>query len=239
VHPNDVTYTILPRNTYWEFIPVDELELEAPVTKSLHELEEKRSYEVVLTNGAGLYRYRLEDVVNVTGFWHGLPQVAYEYRRGTLSMSAGSEKVTEKDLAHAVQVGERLLPPDAGRLFDYTVAVDAKADPIRYTVFWEVDGAVESVTEGVLEECARSLDSSLASTNSDYEFNRHSNRIGGVELCLVKKGSFEAFKGWKLENGMDAAQYKVPQCLKTAEQQSIFTASLLRSSSTDCHWLEN
>jgi auxin responsive GH3 family protein len=73
VHPNDVTNTVLPRNTCWEFIPVDEPELEAPVTKFLHKLEEGRSYEVVLINGAGLYRYRLEDVVNVTGFWHGLP----------------------------------------------------------------------------------------------------------------------------------------------------------------------
>lgn len=54
-------------------------------------------------------------MVKVTGVWHGLPQAAYENRWGTLSMSAGSEKVTEEDLAHAVQVAERLLPSDAGR----------------------------------------------------------------------------------------------------------------------------
>lgn len=138
-YPRDVAYTIVPRPVFWEFIPVDQPEGDRPVTKLLHELEEGKSYELVLTNVSGLYRYRLEDVVRVTGFLHGLPQVQYEYRRGTLTITAKSEKVTEKDLAVAVGAIEERISPDGGRILDYTVAIDTESDPERYTLFVELD----------------------------------------------------------------------------------------------------
>lgn len=236
-YPRDVAYTIVPRPVFWEFIPVDQPEGDRPVTKLLHELEEGKSYELVLTNVSGLYRYRLEDVVKVTGFWHGLPQVQYEYRRGTLTITAQSEKVTEKDLAVAIGEMEKSLPKEGGRVLDYTVPIDTEADPERYSIFVEVDGNEETVTEKALGDCAEAFDASLR-TNPDYVHHRMRSQIGLAEICLVKRGTFDEFKAWKVEKGTDTAQYKVPRCLKTPEQQAIFCKGLLRSSAEDCHWFK-
>ncbi|GAQ85453.1 Auxin-responsive GH3 family protein [Klebsormidium nitens] len=236
-HPRDVAYTIIPRAVFWEFIPLDQAEGDEPVTKLLHELEEARSYELVLTNVSGLYRYGLEDVVKVTGFWHGLPQVQYEYRRGMLTITAKPEKVTEKDLAVAIGEMEKWLPAESGRVLDYTVAIDTEADPERYSVFVEVNGNEETVMEEILGACADAFDASLQK-NPDYVHYRLRAQIGTAEICLVKRGAFDEFRAWKVEKGTDTAQYKVPRCLKTPEQQAVFRTRLLRSSAKDCHWFK-
>jgi hypothetical protein len=235
-HPKDVAYTMIPEYTFWEFIPVDEPEDNEPKTKLLHELEEGRSYEVVLTNMSGLYRYRLEDVVKLTGFWHELAQVQYEYRRGTLSISAQAEKVTEKDLATAIGRTEKALPKDSGKVVDYTVAIDMKADPVRYTVFFETEGNEDLVTEEILNKCADAFEESMQETNPDWMYYRGRSNIGKAEIALVKRGTFEELKNLKLRLGTDVAQYKPPRCLKTPEQRAIFVEGLLRSSAKECNW---
>lgn len=243
VHPRDLSFTMIPEYTFWEFIPVDEEELKVkegevsePKTKLLHELEEGKSYEIVLTNMSGLYRYRLEDVVKVTGFWHELAQVQYEYRRGTLSISAQAEKVTEKDLATAVGAMERELPKESGQIMDYTVAIDMKADPVRYTVFLETDGKEDAVTGDILSRCAHAFEESMLDTNPDWVHYRGKSNIGKAEIALVKRGTFEELKNLKVCMGTDLAQYKPPRCLKTPEQRAIFCEGLLRSSEAYCNW---
>ena len=50
---------------YFEFIPESEIDSAAPIVLGAHELEEGRSYFIVPTTGAGLYRYQIFDLVRV------------------------------------------------------------------------------------------------------------------------------------------------------------------------------
>ncbi|MCM2358683.1 MAG: GH3 auxin-responsive promoter family protein [Geobacteraceae bacterium] len=56
------------RSHFLEFLPRDGGE-----ALLLHQLEAGRSYALVITTAGGLYRYRLHDLVRVTGFRNGVP----------------------------------------------------------------------------------------------------------------------------------------------------------------------
>ncbi len=42
-----------------------------------HELKRGQAYEVLVTTGGGLYRYRMHDIVEVTGFVHQCPTLRF------------------------------------------------------------------------------------------------------------------------------------------------------------------
>lgn len=61
------------RSHVFEFLPDDD----AGAPRLAHEIERGRRCTVVLTTGGGLYRYRLDDVVEVTGHIHGCPTLRF------------------------------------------------------------------------------------------------------------------------------------------------------------------
>lgn len=75
------------RSHFFEFLGEDGREVLA------HELVAGRSYEVVVSTGGGLYRYRLGDRVRVTGFYKECPLVRFLGRSGLVSDHFG-EKLT-------------------------------------------------------------------------------------------------------------------------------------------------
>ncbi|UCC25768.1 MAG: GH3 auxin-responsive promoter family protein [Gemmatimonadales bacterium] len=68
-----------------------------------HQLEKGGRYEVVLTNGAGLWRYRLGDLVECTGHLYATPSLRFLGRAGGVSDLRG-EKLSEWFVAEAMSV---------------------------------------------------------------------------------------------------------------------------------------
>lgn len=96
---NDCDPCLAVRSHYFEFLPESTARLETGLqneaeTLQSHELEIGYRYEVVLTTGGGLYRYRTGDLVQVTGFFRQCPNLLFLGRTGRVSDLAG-EKVTE------------------------------------------------------------------------------------------------------------------------------------------------
>ena len=92
----------------FEFIPAEQAASATPDALEPHELELGQKYIVVLTNLTGLIRYRLDDVVRVTGWLEQAPVIEFLYRAGRVASVAG-EKLTENQLVAAVtMVRERL-----------------------------------------------------------------------------------------------------------------------------------
>ena len=51
-----------------------------PDTLLIDEIKEGESYEVVLTNMDGLYRFRFGDVIKVAGFYNKSPIIEIQFR---------------------------------------------------------------------------------------------------------------------------------------------------------------
>lgn len=67
-----------------------------------HQLEQGAQYEVVITNGGGLWRYRLGDVVECTGHLQATPTLRFLGRAGRVSDLRG-EKLSEPFVAETLR----------------------------------------------------------------------------------------------------------------------------------------
>ena len=62
-HKHISAYALLPESKFYEFIPSDQTESPDPEVLLTDEIEVNKDYEIVITTGEGLYRYRLGDAV--------------------------------------------------------------------------------------------------------------------------------------------------------------------------------
>jgi hypothetical protein len=79
------------RSHFFEFADVND---PMGTIKLAHELQLGRRYAVIVTTGAGLYRYRLNDVIEVTGFYHECPLIRFIGRQAKVVDICG-EKLNE------------------------------------------------------------------------------------------------------------------------------------------------
>lgn len=188
---------------YYEFIPeesYDDAGREQPDVLAPHELQTGQRYVVVLTNGSGLYRYDIGDVVRVVGFEQKTPIVEFLHRAGRTSSLTG-EKLTEDQVTAAVRaVAQQLaltvesftLAPAQGGFPHYVALVEFKDEP-----------AVAS-----LRRFPQHLDEALERENVEYGSKRSSQRLAAPELWVVQRGEFEARRRERLAGGTSDSQIK-------------------------------
>ncbi|THU72061.1 hypothetical protein C4D60_Mb04t08120 [Musa balbisiana] len=218
--PELATFAVLPNIGYFEFIPLEEpekqeeQELENSASTihyiesepvGLTEVEVGKEYEIVVTNFAGLYRYRLGDVVRVAGFHNSTPELQFICRR-SLVLSINIDKNTEKDLQLAVEEAAKLLAAEKLEVVDFTSHVDTSTDPGHYVIFWELSS---DTTEEVLRSCCNCLD--LAFVDAGYVGSRKVGTIGPLELRVVRKKTFERILEHLLGLGAAMNQFKTPR----------------------------
>ena len=92
--------------TFFEFIAEEQVYDPAPRPWLAHELQDGRRYHVVITGANGLYRYDLNDVVEVRGF-HGPRRGSPSCARGATCSSITGEKLHLNHVLHAVHAAAR------------------------------------------------------------------------------------------------------------------------------------
>ncbi|HYO13064.1 MAG TPA: GH3 auxin-responsive promoter family protein [Thermoanaerobaculia bacterium] len=134
------------RSHFFEFLPEDG---ERP--RFVHELEPGGVYSVVVTTGGGLYRYRLGDRVEVTGFAGRTPSLRFLGREGHTSDLRG-EKLHEGFVAGVLErVFRRLAIVPRFALLAPDVPDDPAAAP-GYVLYLEVGGQPPTSLARILEE---------------------------------------------------------------------------------------
>ena len=95
---NSDVYTLADSSVFLEFLPVDDSTGEALMAD---ELEVGKRYKVLVTNNAGLYRYLLGDVIEVTEMKNGIPYFRLMYRSAQ-EIVIGKAKITEDKVFKAI-----------------------------------------------------------------------------------------------------------------------------------------
>lgn len=218
--PERVAFTVVPTFSYFEFIPLSKHKQHGGPTTDhdvddfvegkplpLSQIELGQQYEVVLTTFTGLYRYRLGDVVQVAGFYKGVPQLSFVCRR-KLILTVNIDKNTENDLQLVVEKGSDLLSrKGTAELVDFTSHANLAHQPGHYVIYWEVNGLAE---DRVLEECCQLMDEAFV--DHGYVVSRRTNSIGPLELRIVEKGTFRKILDSYIANGAAMSQFKTPRC---------------------------
>ncbi|KAM0011913.1 putative GH3 family protein [Helianthus debilis subsp. tardiflorus] len=212
--PSEVSYTIMPNMAYFEFLPHDP---NSPTVTSdklvdLVNVEVGKEYELVITTYAGLCRYRVGDILRVTGFHNSAPQFSFIRRKNVL-LSIDSDKTDEAELQSAVDNASVVLNEFNTTVVEYTSYADTKTIPGHYVIYWELLSKDSSKfpTQDVLEKCCLAMEESL---NSVYRQGRvECNSIGPLEIRVVKNGTFEELMDYAISRGASINQYKVPRCV--------------------------
>ncbi|OMO92466.1 GH3 auxin-responsive promoter [Corchorus olitorius] len=233
--PSDISYTLLPNMAFYEFIPIrqtadhqnKEEEIE-PV--ELVDVKLGQCYEVVVTTFTGLYRYRVGDILKVTGFHNTTPQFGFVERQGVV-LCIDAEMTSEDTLLKAVTQATHHIERLGIILMDYTSYADASSIPGHYVLFWELkmrqgsdDLPMEFHNSKIVEECCNIVEESL---DYLYRVTRKDKRIGPLEIRVVKQGTFDMLMGFFVSKGTSISQYKTPRCIKSNEGLKIMDSMVI------------
>lgn len=192
---------LLALNTgYYEFIPEGEADSQSLRALAVDELEEGARYSILLTTTGGLYRYRIQDVVEVTGFHHAAPLLAFVRKEGETASITG-EKMHVNHLVQAVR--------EVARRFRLQVEQFRAApdyDACRYDLYIELGHGVAQAF--LRDEVLPALDGALSKANIEYEQKRRSKRLAPPRLHLMKRGWSKSEMLRHVRAGRRDTQYK-------------------------------
>jgi hypothetical protein len=161
-----------------------------------HELVAGNVYSVVVTTGGGLYRYRLEDRVEVDGFVEQTPSLKFLGKEDHVSDLCG-EKLNETFVARALS--EACACAETVPRFAL-VAPDLAAIPPGYTLYLESDAPPPAALRRKLEE--------LLLSNPNYRYCRTLGQLAPARVFHTRTAMFPRYLQRCLDMGQRLGDVK-------------------------------
>ena len=205
---------LFPHMHYFEFISEEDLGKENPTFLQLHELEVGKRYCIYVTTFAGLYRYNMNDLVKVTGFYGTIPTIQFIQKvNGIISLTG--EKLHERQFIEAVQQTEKEM-----NLYTKFFVGFADVDKSNYQLYYEF--ADKSVDQAKAEEFTNVVDAKLKEINIEYEAKRASFRVKDPETHILQEESFETYKARCIAQGSRDGQFKLNLLMQDERRHAMF-----------------
>ncbi|MCX5665867.1 MAG: GH3 auxin-responsive promoter family protein [Candidatus Omnitrophica bacterium] len=199
---------------FYEFIPKEDMAKRQKRFLLCDELEKGREYFIIVTTPGGLYRYNIDDIVTVRGFFNNTPMIEF-VQKGLNAVSIMGEKLYESQLNEAVNraVEKNKL------LLEFFCACAQSDKPPRYAFLVEFDGIVSSEGKrGLL----KSIEEELKLENAEYKYVRDAQLLDSPILKVVKHGEFERYRAKRVMEGANDSQFKVPELTSDENFQKNF-----------------
>ena len=208
---------LFPHMHYFEFIDADDMDNPNPKFLQIHELKKGRRYLIYVTTWAGFYRYNMNDMLEVTGFYGTIPMVQFIQKvNGIISMTG--EKVHERQFIEAVQQAEQ----ETGIKTRFYAGF-ADVNESRYHYY--IDFADTNISQESADSFARTVDEKLKKINLEYEAKRDSFRIKDPVVHILKENAFEDFKAESIRKGMARdGQFKMNLLMQDEKRHAMFKA---------------
>ena len=186
------------RSHFLEFAPVDARDrVNEDAPRLADELDEGGRYAVIVTTGGGLYRYRLDDVIEVAGRIHECPLVRFIGRHGYVSDWFG-EKLNEAHVSRVMQIAFERHRIDAAFAM---LACDTALDPPSYVLY------IDSRESGAeLDRAAAEIDAGLRG-NFHYDYARRLGQLGPVTVFRARDAA-ASYLSAAIESGQRAGNIK-------------------------------
>lgn len=173
-----------------------------------HELTAYEIYEVVVTTAAGLWRYRLGDMVQVTGFHRATPTLRFLGRAGNVSDRFG-EKLSESFVAETIQT---LVGHNANLIGFALMAPSRLPSGMCYTLY--AGGHLSSDAGEKLE--------ALLCRNPHYKVCRQLGQLQPVQIRTVGAGGYKRYVAHLTAQGMKMGDIKPASLSKLESWDSVF-----------------
>jgi hypothetical protein len=174
----------------YEFVEADELEVnpDKPSAWTFHgvdSLELGREYYVFITTTGGLYRYDINDVIQVVGEHHRTPAIVFQ-RKGRGMTSITGEKMSVNQVIQAVENACQELDVQVNHF-------KAEADSKDRRYVFKVEAPEMEADRG--RRFLAALERKLKELNLEYEAKRRSLRLHPPILHLMEPGWYD----WRQE----------------------------------------
>jgi len=188
---------------FFEFIPEDRRDEENPPVLTVDQLEVGGRYYILVTGSHGLYRYDMNDIVEVVGMYQKTPEIVFCHKGGNMVSFTG-EKIAESQVVQAVSSAQESI---GVTLNGFCVTVRLDQEHPRYVFAVEPSG---QVSDAKLIELLETCEKNLQESNIEYRAKRTSLRLGNPLLAVVKTGAFEQWRREKISAGAFDSHVKTP-----------------------------
>lgn len=187
---------------FFEFRPVNEGEASADDLLTPDQLELGKRYFVFVTTMGGLYRYDMNDIVEVAGFFGRTPMIRF-VQKGVGIASFTGEKLYECQVISAVKSAFN----DLASAYRFIAAVGQfRGGRPRYSFMVEFDDIPAG--ERVQQYIER-IDRAIRSQNSEYDSKRSSGRLDPPVVSMIRLGEFDRYRRRMVEKGRQDGQFKI------------------------------
>ncbi len=212
---DDTNNTVLfPHFHFYEFISEDDLGKENPHFLQLHELEQGKRYCPYVSTFAGLYRYNMNDLVEVGPCFENTPTVHMIQKvNGIVTMTG--EKLHERQFIEAVHEAEKALNMPTRFFVGF-----ADMEKSAYHFYYEF--ADTATTQEAAEQFTKKVDEVLQRINIEYNAKRESFRVKDPITHRLQKESFETFKAQCIAEGARDGQFKMNLLMQDEKRHAKF-----------------
>ena len=191
---------LFPHFHYYEFVEESQLDKPHKQFLQIYELEKGKRYCAYVTTYSGLYRYNMNDLVEVGGKFYNTPTVHMVSKvNGIVSMTG--EKLYEPQFIDAVHKAEELMQVKTKFFVGFA---DVRGS--KYHFYYEfVD---ESIDQATADEFTRVVDRKLQEINNEYESKRASFRLKEPQAHILLSNAYSRFKASCLRDGFRDGQFK-------------------------------
>lgn len=161
---NSPSGVLNPFGNFYEFMTTDKKTI-IPI----QELEHGKEYNIIITSENGLYRYDMQDIIRMEGFYHQTPIISFQRKDSGFSSMIG-EKLHEN---HVLELLNKI--GTEGFLI-------ANVNPPCYVL---------NLPQKYSNLNKESIDKMLQEINSEYLQKRENNRLKCLEIRYLSKQEFQ------------------------------------------------
>ena len=212
-HAGDTSYVLLPEGGFYEFIPANAED--DSTTLTIDQLEEGEEYEIVVTNLSGFYRYRIKDVIRVTGFYNEAPMLQFIYRKSQM-LSIQGEKTNEESVRWSI---EQFMKDTKLVINDYSVYADTDSEPGHYVFLMEPD---TKVPEEKIAGYRDVIEAKMMQANPSYGDKIRTGVLSPMELIFLQNETYQAYRDLMIRKGTSPNQLKPVRVIDTPIKKKFF-----------------
>lgn len=206
---------LFPHFNYYEFVEESELDKPNKHFLQVYELEKGKRYCAYVTTYSGLFRYNMNDLIEVGGKFYNTPTIHMVSKiNGIVSMTG--EKLYEPQFISAVHEAEK----ETGIKTRFFVGF-ADIKESRYDFYFEFED--EDIPQKTADQFGKVVDRKLQEINVEYESKRQSFRLHDPKVHILLSNAYSRFKAACLKDGLRDGQFKFNLLMQDEKRQRKFS----------------
>lgn len=184
------------QDNFFEFAKVGTWDNGIHNTLMISQLEMGCQYYIIVTTPHGLYRYFINDIIEVTGKFKNTYTISF-VQKGNGVTNIANEKLYEAQVTRAVKLSAVKYN------FEPTFYIMlADQENFCYTLYIEIPELI------CLQEFELKFNNYLSAFNLEYKAKIESRRIKFAGVKILRQGSFDAYKLYCINSGQREGQFK-------------------------------